>query len=144
MGAHSDPKKSLDEHIRDLVIGATRNWSRNVLEWNLASDSNYQPHTDRGGCDRCQGAITIDGNKVLRNAGYYVLAHAAKFVRPGSVRIGSNALPSLHNVAFKTSEGQTILLVLNNNPSPKTFNIRCKGRQALCTLNAGAVGTYIW
>ena len=62
MGAHSDPKKSLDEHIRDLVIGATRNWSRNVLEWNLAADSNYQPHTDRGGCDRCQGAVTMDGN----------------------------------------------------------------------------------
>jgi glucosylceramidase len=144
MGAHSDPKKSLDEHIRDLVIGATRNWSRNVLEWNLAADSNYQPHTDRGGCDRCQGAITIDGNRVTRNAGYYVLAHAAKFVRPGSVRIGSTGPSSLPNVAFKTAEGQKILLVLNNDPSPKTFNIRCQGRQAQSTLNGGAVGTYIW
>lgn len=144
MGAHSDPKKSLDEHIRDLVIGATRNWSRNVLEWNLAADSNYEPHTDRGGCDRCQGAVTIDGNTVVRNAGYYVLAHAAKFVRPGSVRIGSNFLPSLPNVAFKSPDGQKILLVLNNTPSPQAFLIRYRGKEAKSALDGGAVGTYIW
>jgi glucosylceramidase len=144
MGAHSDFKRSLDEHIKDLVIGATRNWSRNVLEWNLSSDSNYQPHTDRGGCDSCQGAITIDGNKVTRNAGYYVMAHAAKFVRPGSVRIGSNNLPSLPNVAFRAIGGQKILLVLNSDPFPKSFNIRYQGKLAESTLNAGAVGTYIW
>jgi glucosylceramidase len=144
MGAHSDFKISLDQHIRDLTIGATRNWSRNVLEWNLASDSNYEPHTDRGGCDRCQGAIMIDGNKVVRKAAYYVMAHAAKFVRPGSLRIGSNDLPSLPNVAFKAPDGRTVLLVLNSGPSPKTFNIRDQGRQTESTLNAGAVGTYVW
>jgi glucosylceramidase len=144
MGAHSDFKKSLDQHIKDLVIGATRNWSRNVLEWNLSSNPNFEPHTDRGGCDRCQGAITIDGNKVTRNAGYYVMAHAAKFVRPGSVRIASNNLPSLPNAAFKSPNGQKILIVLNSDSSPKVFNIRSQGKQAQSTLNGGAVGTYIW
>jgi glucosylceramidase len=144
MGAYSDPKQDLDQHIRDIVIGATRNWSRNALEWNLASDSSYQPHTDRGGCDRCQGAVTIDGNKVTRNAAYYVMAHAAKFVRPDSVRIGSNYLPPLPNVAFKAPHGQKVLLVLNNGPSTKTFNIRYNGKQAESTLAGGAVGTYVW
>jgi glucosylceramidase len=144
MGAHSDFKKSLDEHIKDLVIGATRNWSRNVLEWNLSSNPNFEPHTDRGGCDRCQGAITIDGNKVTRNAGYFVIAHAAKFVRPGSVRIGSNALPSLPNIAFKSPDGQKILIVLNNTASAQSFNILYQGKQAESTLNSGAVGTFVW
>jgi glucosylceramidase len=144
MNADSNFKRSFDQHIRNLVIGATRNWSRNVLEWNLDSDSNYQPHTDRGGCDRCQGAITIDGNRVTRNAGYYVMAHGAKFVRPGSIRIGSNYLPTLPNVAFKAPDGQKILLVLNNGQSPRTFNIRYRGKQAESTLSGGAVGTYIW
>ncbi|HTA31464.1 MAG TPA: glycoside hydrolase family 30 beta sandwich domain-containing protein, partial [Candidatus Cybelea sp.] len=144
MGAHSDPKRDLDQHIEDLFIGATRNWSRNVLEWNLASDSNYQPHTDRGGCDSCQGVVTIDGNKVARNAGYYVIAHAAKFVRPGSVRITSNLLPSLPNVAFKTPDGRMILLVLNHGATPRQFNIRYKGQQVDSALTGGAVGTYIW
>jgi glucosylceramidase len=144
MGAHSDFKQSLDEHICNLTIGATRNWSRNVLEWNLAADPRYLPHTDRGGCDRCQGTVTIDGNNVARNAGYYVMAHAAKFVRPGSLRIASNEPPSLPNVAFKAPGGQKILLVLNSGPSPKTFNIRHKGLQTESTLNSGAVGTYVW
>jgi glucosylceramidase len=144
MGAHSNPRSSLDSHIADLVIGATRNWSRNVLEWNLASDTNYQPHTDRGGCDSCQGVVTIDGNRVTRNAGYYVIAHAAKFVRPGSVRIASNYLTSLPNVAFKAPDGRMVLVVLNKGPSPRRFNIRDKGRQVECELNGGAVATYIW
>ncbi len=142
--ARSSLKRGLDQHIRDLVIGATRNWSRNVLEWNLASDPSYQPHTDRGGCDRCQGDVTIDGNKVTRNAGYYVMAHAAKFVRPGSIRINSNYLQTLPNVAFKTPDGRKILVVLNNGQSPLSFNIRYLSKQVESTLNAGAVGTYIW
>ena len=61
-----------------------------MLEWNLAADPRHQPHTP-GGCTTCLGAVTIDGNQVTRNPAYYIIAHAAKFVRPGSVRIASNA-----------------------------------------------------
>jgi glucosylceramidase len=115
-----------------------------VLEWNLAADAHQNPHTDRGGCDRCLGAVTIDGNKVTRNPAYYILAHAAKFARPGSTRIGSNSLETLPNVAFKTPDGRKVLIVLNNNQAPQTFNIRDQGKSASSTLNAGAVGTYVW
>ena len=76
--------------VKRLIIGATRNWSRNVLEWNLAADPNNKPYTDRGGCPSCQGAVTIDKDNVNRNMAYYSMAHASKFVRPGSVRIASN------------------------------------------------------
>jgi glucosylceramidase len=144
VGAGTSIKSALDQHVRDLIIGATRNWSCNVLEWNLAADTQYQPHTDRGGCDRCLGAVTIDGNQVTRNAAYYIMAHAAKFVRPGSFRIASNYLQSLPNVAFKAPDGKRILIVLNNRPAPQAFNIRSQGGQAVASLNSGAVGTYLW
>ena len=144
VGAGTSIKSALDQHIRDLVIGAARNWSCNELEWNLASDAKYLPHTDRGGCDRCLGAITIEGNQVTRNAAYYIMAHAAKFVRPGSVRIASNYLQTLPNVAFKTLDGKRVLIVLNNRPVRQVFNIRCQGEQAVASLNSGAVGTYVW
>jgi glucosylceramidase len=127
-----------------LVIGATRNWSRNVILWNLAADPQNRPHTDSGGCTMCQGAITIDGNKVSRNVAYYVVAHASKFVRPGSVRIGSNLLDGLPNVAFKTREGKEVLIVVNTTQAPKTFNIQYGGKMVSATLTAGAVGTYLW
>ena len=87
VGAPGNFSRDIPEHIRKLIIGATRNWCKTVIEWNLASDPNYQPHTDRGGCDRCLGAVTIDGDSVRRNPAYYIIAHAAKFVIPGSSRI---------------------------------------------------------
>ncbi|MDR0791680.1 MAG: hypothetical protein LBE82_00105, partial [Chitinophagaceae bacterium] len=80
----------LQWHIQNLIVGATQNWSRNVLEWNLASDPNQNPHLS-GGCTDCLGAVTISGTAIMqRNQSYYIIAHAAKFVRPGSVRIASS------------------------------------------------------
>ena len=78
------PAINIAAPVRRLIIGATRNWSRNVLLWNLAADPKNNPHTDNGGCGMCQGAITIDGDQVSRNLAYYAVAHASKFVRPGS------------------------------------------------------------
>ncbi len=48
--------EDLKWHTEQLIIGATRNWSKNVLEWNLAADPNYLPHTD-GGCTTCSGVL---------------------------------------------------------------------------------------
>jgi len=75
---------------------------------------------------------------------YYVIAHAAKFVRPGSVRIASNYSVKLPNVAFKNPMGQKVLIVLNKATTSATFQIRFKGKLATTTLDAGAVGTYVW
>jgi glucosylceramidase len=148
VGGPGDFSKDIPEHIEKLIIGASRNWSRNVIEWNLAADPAYKPHTDRGGCDRCLGAVTIDGDKVTRNPAYYIVAHAAKFVRPGSVRIGSDATGtdagSLPNVAFRTPAGKMVLIVLNTGATAQTFTIADNKGHTAATLNAGAVGTYVW
>lgn len=130
--------------VSSLIIGATRNWSRNVLEWNLAANSEYKPYTDRGGCNMCQGAVTIDKDSVSRNIAYYSIAHASKFVRPGSVRIGSSDIDSVSNVAFKTPAGKIILIVSNYSKGVQNFKIRYEGRQAAARLDGGSVATYIW
>jgi len=134
----------LNSHVKLLIIGATRNWSRNVLEWNLASDPNYNPHTT-GGCNTCLGSITIGGaNTVTRNAGYYIIAHASKFVEPGSVRIASTLINGLSNVAFQTPTGKKVLIVLNEGASSQTFNIKYNDRMVSPVLAEGSVGTFIW
>ena len=143
VGAPGNLKEDLAWHVRTLIIGGTRNWCRNVLEWNLASDPEYKPHTP-GGCTECLGTITINGNIVTRNPAYYILAHAAKVVRPGSVRIGSNTSEILPNVAFKTPTGEKVLIVQNNSGGTKNFNIFFNGKTASASLEKGAVGTYIW
>lgn len=130
--------------VKRLIIGATRNWSRNVLEWNLAADSENKPFTDRGGCPTCQGAVTIDKDVVSRNLAYYSVAHASKFVRPGSVRISSTEFNDLSNVAFKTPDGKKVLIVANTGKETAKFNISFKGKILAANLDKGAVGTYIW
>ena len=155
--------------VKGLIIGATRNWSKNVILWNLAADPQNNPHTDNGGCPICQGAVTIDGDKVSRNIAYYAVAHASKFVRPGSVRIGStypgdksvsltedeerpgvtratviDDTQVLPNVAFKTPDGQVVLIVANDSYSASSFRIQHQGQTANLRLNPGAVGTYRW
>lgn len=132
----------LNWHVTNLIVGATRNWSRNVLEWNLATDANYGPHTV-GGCGTCQGAVTISSG-VTRNVSYYIIAHASKFVRPGAVRIASDASTTLPNVAFKNTDGSKVLIVLNSSGSTQTFNIKFNAKTVTTTLNNGAVATYTW
>nr|WP_068886499.1 glycoside hydrolase family 30 beta sandwich domain-containing protein [Pedobacter panaciterrae] len=130
--------------VKRLIIGATRNWSKNVLEWNLAADPENKPFTDRGGCAMCQGAITIDKDKITRNLAYYSVAHASKFVRPGSFRIASNEPKDLSNVAFKTPDGKKVLIIANSGKNAQTFNISFKGNLLIDTIGNGDVATYIW
>jgi glucosylceramidase len=129
-------------HTKNLIIGASRNWCKTVLEWNLAADPQQNPHTI-GGCTACLGAITI-GENVVRNPAYYIVAHASKFVRPNSVRIASNITMSLPNVAFKTPTGKIVLIVQNEGGKVQEFNIRYHNKQITTTLDAGSVATYVW
>ena len=146
VAAPGNLKGDLNWHVKTLIIGATRNWARTVLEWNLAADSNLGPHTP-GGCTECLGALTINGNQISypRNPAYYVIAHAAKFVRPNSTRIGSNHVSGLPNVAFQRSEdNKKVLIVLNENDSGNIgFQIQCNGKTYDTSLNGGSVGTYV-
>jgi glucosylceramidase len=139
-----DPRHAIASPVKDLMIGAPRNWSRNVLLWNLAADPKFGPHTNDGGCPVCEGAVTIDGNRVTRNAAYYTVAQASKFVPPGSVRIASSASDALPDVAFVTPQGLIVLIVANNGTSAEPFQIRWRGMSVTSTLGAGAVATFVW
>lgn len=132
----------LNWHLKNLIIGATRNWSRNVLEWNLANNAGMGPHT-MGGCSTCLGALTINTN-ITRNVSYYIIAHASKFVRPGSVRINSNLAGSLQNVAFQRPDGKKVLIVLNDSGDSQSFNIRYKDKIVTTALGGGSVATFVW
>ncbi len=136
---------NIAEPVARIVVGATRNWARNVLLWNLAADPHDGPHTGDGGCPVCQGAITLDGDTVTRNLAYYTIAHLSKFVPPGSVRIASSG-PSdkeMAEVAFATPEGSTVLVAANRTGAVAAFNVGLHGDVFAATLPAGAVATYV-
>ena len=155
--------------VKRMLIDIPRNWSRNVILWNLAADPEAKPHTDNGGCPFCFGAITLDGNTVTRNLAYWVVAHASGLVPAGSYRIHSteasepvsflfedeqqpevkrfvtyshSGVPS--NVAFRTPDGRIVLVVANESASGANIKIKYHGQFANVHLPSGAVGTYSW
>ncbi len=143
IGAPGNMAEDLKWHIKNLIIGATRNWCRTVLEWNLAADAFQKPHTE-GGCTSCLGALTLDGDAVTRNTAYYIIAHASRFVRPGAYRVFSNTVLSLPNVAFRNADGRNVLIVLNENDKPEKFKVDVGEMNFVHTLAGGAVVTLVW
>jgi glucosylceramidase len=130
-------------HVKNVIIGSMRNWSKNALEWNLANNGSFGPHTS-GGCSQCKGALTISNGEIVRNVSYYIVAHASKFVPTGSVRIASTISGNLNTVAYKTPTGKKVLLVENDGNATELFNIKYNGKWVTSSIEAGAVGTYIW
>jgi len=134
----------LDWHVKNVIIGSMRNWSRTALEWNVANDASFGPHTP-GGCTQCKGAITVNGGSSYdKNVAYYIIAHASKFVPVNSQRIASTQSDNLSTVAFKTPAGKTVVIVQNSNSSDKAFNIKYNQKTASVTIPGISTATYIF
>ncbi|WP_261512015.1 glycoside hydrolase family 30 protein [Chryseobacterium paludis] len=143
-GAKSNFNEDLNWHTKNVIIGSMRNWSKIALEWNLANDPQYKPHTD-GGCTECKGAITIsDKENFTRNVSYYIVAHAAKFIPANSQRIGSSQTNNLSSVAFKTPKGKTVLIVQNNSKTEEVFTLKYNQKTAPVSISGNSVATYIF
>ena len=143
-GSRSDFKGDLNWHLRNVVIGSMRNWSKNALEWNLANDADFNPHTD-GGCTECKGAITVhSSNKLERNVAYYIIAHASKFVPQNSVRIASTQTEKLATAAFKTPQGKYVLLVQNDAEDEQNFEIKMNNKVVKTSLSGKSVASYVF
>ncbi len=143
IGAPGNFETDFTWHIENLVIGAPKNWAKTVLEWNLAADENEEPHTDRGGCIGCLGALTLNGDSIIRNPSYYIIAQASKFVPPGSVRIGSSEALHLPNVAFRTPTGDLVVLLQNRDTTDKNVMVGLVQKAVSIVLPKGAVATLV-
>lgn len=124
VGRADDFGGALMWHAELVLVGALRNWAEIVLEWNLAADPDCKPHTP-GGEPNCVGALTLDGDRVVRNVAYYLIAHAARFIPPGSVRIASTG--EIPNVAFATPTGELVVLAVNPGETPRALALDLAG-----------------
>jgi glucosylceramidase len=127
-----------------LIIGASNNWSRGTLLWNLALDPAHGPHT--GGCSDCRGVVTIDpqSGTITRNVEYYVLGHASRFVLPGAYRVATTMRGSeVEAAAFLNPDGSRVaILYRKSGEGPLTLALD-KERYSV-TLPKGAVATLRW
>ncbi|MDM7830048.1 discoidin domain-containing protein [Cellulomonas edaphi] len=152
-GATDTPEQifrgTLTWHARTLTIGATRNWAKSVVNWNIALREDGGPHL--GGCDTCTGLVTVtDDGSVRPDAEYYTIGHLSKFVKPGAVRIGSTSFGTtgwngqIMDVAFRNPDGSTALVVHNENDDPRSFAVQVGNRSFEYTLPGGALATFTW
>ena len=80
---------------------------------------------------------------MVRNTAYHIIAHASKFVPPGSRHVASTASMSLPNVAFLTPQRNLVLLMLNRTDRAQTFHVEARGRVFPVTLDRGCVATVV-
>ncbi len=101
-------------HMENVVMGSLNNYSKCVLEWNLATDASYGPRTP-GGCTDCLGALTIQGDSDYEtNVSYYIIGHLSKFIQPGAVKIDVNTNSSqLFVTGFKNPDNSMAILAYN-------------------------------
>ena len=140
---HGKFEDDLFWHIQNVIIGATRNWSKVVLEWNLANDAQFGPHTSDGGCTECQGAITIS-DSLTRNVSYYIIAHASKFIPRGSVRIEATFQKDLPAVAFLTPDKKVVVIVLNVSTQSRVIEFEMLNEQLQMDLTPRTVSTLVF
>jgi glucosylceramidase len=139
----TDFADNLAWNMKNIFIGAPKNWSKNALLWNLALDENHGPKN--GGCQDCRGVITIsDGGFVRRNVEYYAIAHLSKFVMPGARRIKSSFTDAVEQVAFNNPDGSIVLVVSNDASNLQRINIVFGEKQLTYNQEPRSTVTYVF
>lgn len=64
----------------NLIIGASRNWCKTARIESCCRSATKTSYA--GLMSSMPGRVPIDGDFVIRNPVYYIVAHASKFVRP--------------------------------------------------------------
>ena len=143
-GAQGDFAGDFNWHMKNVIIGALNNDAKTALEWNLANDPNWEPHTP-GGCAECKGALTIDKNgQILKNQAYYIIAQASKFIPTGSIRIEMSNLPKgLNGVAVQRPDKKVAIILQNETQNTMKTSIGLDGKYWNLELNKESTVTIL-
>lgn len=126
--------------MQDLALSNANSWSAWV------GVNNYKVE---GGKMYSDGLLVADDgfNRLYTAARYAALAHFSKYITPGSVRIYSNpsrllgadiVLSDYQTCAFKTPEGKTVLIIINNGENMNVATNKLTGTMEVVTSTADA------
>lgn len=141
-----DYAENLSWNTDNLIVGATRNWSKSVLFWNLALDENNGPRN--GGCQNCRGVVTVNSStgSYQTNEEYVLLGHISKYVRPGAVRIKtlSTRSQNISQVAFKNVDESVVVVAFNHRNRSQTLRLRYGDDRVAYEIESGMLTTFVF
>lgn len=150
MTEHSGGTWIPNQQVEDMnnLIDYTRNWSKSWVKWSLGQDQNMLPYVGAG-CNVCTGLVTIQrggarAGQVDKTIEYYTMGHLTKFVKPGAVRIQSDANSSVKNVAWKNPDGSKALIAYNTTSGNQSVRVNWGGQSFVYTLPTKTSATFTW
>ena len=132
-------------NYQHIFFGSLRQHSKNALLWNMALDENDGPKN--GGCQNCRGVVTVTGqSSYQKNEEYYMLAHIARDVRPGSKRISSSNPPveNLDYMAFEDPQEGLILVVINTSEHGRRLQVQSGKGSFIYSVPGNSLATFVW
>lgn len=129
------------------IIGEFNNWQEGFLDWNLVLDETGGPNHVGNLCDAPVIADTKE-QKLFYNSSYYYIGQFSKFVKPGSVRIGTESDPgaaaALKQVAFMEPGGSVVMIVMNESGNDESFIAELEGDSMVYMMPAHSIATFIF
>jgi glucosylceramidase len=139
----------VDWGMANSWLGGPRNWCQSSVEWNLALDDKFGP-TPRPDSAAAALAVIETGNyqEVKFAREFYGLAQMSRAARPGSKHIAASfksADPGgMDIVAFALSNGQTSLVVFNQQQKEQSFQVEADGKFFDYLAPGHSIATFIW
>ncbi len=142
-GAKGEFGGDLMWHLEHIVVGTINNWSTAVIEWNLAADAKFNPHTP-GGCTECKGAFTIQGDTISRNVSYYIIGQASKYIPVGAIRAAVQSNNNeVKSTGFVLPNGKKAGIFVNTGGDTK-LKLTDGKKQINFDMPAQSVSTIVW
>ncbi len=135
---------SVGEAYGHDIIGNLNNWAVGFVDWNMVLDENGGPNHVG---NYCNAPIIADtrSDTLTYESSYYYIGHFSKYIRPGARRVGfSRYTDKLEVTAFKNTNGEMAVVVMNRNNEEIEFYLRCEHGVARFVSRPHSIMTLIY
>ena len=129
-------------YARD-IIGCLNNWVDGWVDWNMVLDKQGGPNWFK---NWCVAPVIVDpeNDEVYFTPIYYTLSHFSKYIRPEAKIIGlENTDDSLMVTAAQNPDGSIAVVILNQDPEAKNFNLSLNESAIDLSISGQAIQTII-
>jgi glucosylceramidase len=143
-GAHKDEWAQGERYARSMINDLNR-WTEAWTDWNLLLDEQGGPNHVGNYCAAPVIADTRIGTVkgLTFQSSYAYIGHFSRFIRPGAQRVVSvTTLDELETTAFRNTDGQLAVVVMNRGDADLPFALRFAGLAAPTTAPAHSITTY--